>query len=317
MNSKKKSKANNNKSQRNRKNKNRQEFSTTAPIAVSNDIQQRIRFGTGKEPGSLRIQATIPIYQVSSGSTQTFLPYAGGLVSTADPTTSIPPATSVQMGCGQGVRTNDMLSYPYLSPALALLSDAFVRYRMQKLVFIYEPQAPSTINDRVVFAYTEDPRHPLMYTKSTLFGDQLSTGKLLALGDSIAFAPWESWTMDVSRSAKQDLLYVAMVAKAPDGTNNMLATERFFSFGSIGCVTTNLTGSGFVIYGILYMSVVFDLVEFCPIVQSAVVPLNEIRSNIDCDDKTCPRCTRCCKHESEEENEVKNRTSCLVKSNRK
>lgn len=314
MNSKKKSKAS--KTQKRRANKNRQVYSTTAPIAVSNDIQQQIRFGAGKTPGSLRVSATIPIFQVSSGMTATFLPYAGGLCSVTDPTTSSPPATSVQLGCGQGVRTNDMLSYPYLSPALGLISDAFVRYRVEKLVFTYEPQAPSTVNDRVVFAYTEDPRHPLMYTKSFAYSDQLTTGKLLALGDSIAFAPWESWSMDVSRSAKQDLLYVAMVATAPDGFAKMLATERFFSFGSIGCVTSNLTGTGFVIYGILYMSIVFDLIEFCPIVQSNVVPIGDSHTG-DCDDKTCPRCTRVCKHENEEEDEVKNRTSCLVKSNRK
>lgn len=296
MNSKKNSKA---RKTRNRKqSKNRSGFQSVAPVAVSDDIQQSVRFGAGDNPGDLRIHATIPLYQVCSGWTSGILTIPGGFVSTADPTTLIPPETSVQLGIGIGLHSNNQLTFPYLSPAVSLISNAFTRYRMRKLQFIYEPQSSTIVQDRTVFAYAEDPRHPLFYAPND--ASQLSSGKLLALSDSIAFAPWRSWSLDVSKSVTQNLMYTAIVDTSPYLGQPQLSDQRFSMFGTIGCVTSNTTYTGPVIYGILYARMEVDLVEFCPIVQTAIVPLGGQKSD-DCDDKTCPRCSRMCKHSCDDE----------------
>jgi hypothetical protein len=151
---------------------------------------------------------------------------------------------------GGGTKVNSQ----YTSPVFDLIASAFVRYRVNSLKFHYEPQAAATTSERLVFAFAEDPMHPILWNATV----PTQTG-LLALGDSVAFAPWRSWTMDVSRRLSKEMFYTF----TDPSTTVASFAERFSDFGCISCVTNSIgttTASG-----ILYMEIDIELLEFCPI----------------------------------------------------
>jgi hypothetical protein len=148
----------------------------------------------------------------------------------------------------------------YVSPVFDLIASAFVRYRVKKLVFHYEPQASSTTDERLVFAFAEDPVHPVLWSNPPP-----TTTECLALGDSIAFAPWRGWSMDVT-SRLQDTLFYTF-------TDPTLAVstfaDRFSDFGVISLTGTTTGQAAVVGCGVLYMDVEVEFEEFCPIVTAS------------------------------------------------
>lgn len=157
-----------------------------------------------------------------------------------------------------------MLRYGFISPALDLFSSAFVRYRVVGLKFCYEPQSPTTKAQRCVFAYANDPIHPLILEPQTT----TSTEKLLALEDSIAFAPWLPWTLDCSRSCNTDLLYCSQSAVASTGATadpTNITDLRFTSFGSVACAVDNRNMDEPEVFGVVYIEMGIELFELNPV----------------------------------------------------
>jgi len=264
----------------------------SAPAAVSDDLQQYVKFASGTKAGTLRIEACVPIYQICSNY------YSGSLVKgglSLGPTDSFPYAALTAIGGFYGGGGSDV-DKNFISPVFKLLGSTFVRYDTLKCEFIYEPQSATTVEDRLVFAFANDPEHPMIKnTPATA-----SQTKLLALQDSVAFAPWRAWRLDVSSTitAKTELF----------NYNQDISSEldnRFLAFASIGCLAsvepTSTTAQ--TVYGILYAKFAFEYYELCPI--ATTVSLSSVSESIVkvvedcCDDTNCKRCTRKCLHHKE------------------
>ena len=130
----------------------------TAPIAVSDDLQQFVHFGQGSKDSSLRVHMCIPLYQVNSNYFTTSLVRGSLSTSTTD---SFPYVDlSAIQGIYNSISGDTVKSYS--NRVLGDIGSAFVRYRVTKCKFIYEPQSPTTVNDRLVFAFAADPEHPLI-----------------------------------------------------------------------------------------------------------------------------------------------------------
>lgn len=161
--------------------------------------------------------------------------------------------------------------FDYISPVFKLLGNCFVRYQIKGLKFIYEPQSTTTVEDRLVFAYANDPNHPMI-------GPGSSQANLLALSDSVAFAPWKGWSLDVTTEVSQNLLYTASLTNSP-------LDDRFIKFGAIGClgtfVPTVITTP--TVYGILYARLTIEFREFCPLLVgftptlSSALPIRPVK----------------------------------------
>jgi hypothetical protein len=151
-----------------------------------------------------------------------------------------------------------------ISPALDLFASAFVRYRITGLKFTYEPQAPTTRVERCVFAYANDPVHPLILEPQTT----ISTERLLALEDSIAFAPWLPWSLDCSRTCNRDLLYCSQTTYETTSTRNnpySITDTRFTCFGGVACAVDNRNLEDDQVFGVVYIEMGIELFELNPI----------------------------------------------------
>jgi len=255
-------------------------FNSSAAVAVSNDLQQFVKFSAGRKDSTLRVHAQIPLYQISSNSTAGSTPQIGSFL--ANGVNYAHLALNPLYGLNNPVGAPFETAVSYLSPVTNLLGATFVRYQIHKLKFCYEPQSSTTVNDRLVFAFAEDPDHPLIRVE-----DNLTQDDLLSLSTSIAFAPWRSWEMDVSSTIKQDLMYVY--------DESSQTTNRFAFYGIMGCVssfipTTDDTPA--TVYGILYGNITIDFVEFCPVTTSQVGltrrgPASRSRKLTNVGDKDC------------------------------
>ncbi len=148
---------------------------------------------------------------------------------------------------------------PFLSPALDLEASSFTRFRVKKLRFKYCPQSGTNTTQRMVFAYANDPTHPLINTTTP------SQAQLESVSDSVPFAPWKPWEVDMSRNLdKTSWLYTYDTAQTGGATNDTL--ERFQSLGVIGLMASaNGTAVSGDVFGVLYMIADLEFKEFCPI----------------------------------------------------
>lgn len=223
-----------------------------APSAVSSNMRQYVRFpkGNGRSDG-ITMEACIALAGVgiaSSGS--------AGSVPTMQFAQSATFRDSAQLSLTQlivstaGAGSVDGA----VSPAWDLISSAFTRFRVKRLVFHYRPQSATSQAGRLVFAFAADPNHPMTWAASP------TQNKLLALADSVPFGVWNAWTMDVSHRINKDMLMYTF-----DVTGNVTdAADRFSSFGSIGCLAeTAITPSEE--FGVLYMEALVEFVEFDPV----------------------------------------------------
>jgi hypothetical protein len=150
-------------------------------------------------------------------------------------------------------------SFSLVSPIWQLIASVFVKYRVKRCVFHYMPQSAATEEGRMVFAFAADAVHPLIWRK------QMRSQELLALGDSVAFMAWKSWSMDVSHRLADTEYYTYAFPEEGAGAGSFV--ERLNDFGVLGCVTSGVLGSGTVPKkaGVLYMETVVEFDEFCPI----------------------------------------------------
>jgi hypothetical protein len=147
----------------------------------------------------------------------------------------------------------------FISPALDLLGSAFTRYRAKKCCFHYRPQSGTNSTQQMVLAFAADPCHPLISPSTPALP---SNGGLESLADSIPFAPWAAWDLDVSRKLSKEWLYTQ---ESTDGSTSGSPDNRFDSFGSIGCTVSTASTTTAANYGVLYMEFDLEFKEFCPI----------------------------------------------------
>lgn len=233
-----------------------------APAGVSQDLQQFTNFSAGRN-GGIRMHSCVAIYQVQKTTTN-----ANG--SALDGPGLQVVSAQLNLTDPKGYDTSgNVTSVEYVSPVYDLIASSFVRYRINRLVFHYEPQASATDSQRLVFAFANDPTHPIIWDPT--FPTEAG---LLSLSDSVAFMPWRSWSMDVTSRVTKDRLYTYVEPTLVDVT-----VARFSDFGSIGCRTTG-TGSN-QIGGVLYMELDVELEEFCPISVTRPASLSHLTRRVE------------------------------------
>lgn len=241
-----------------------------APVSVSEDLQQFTKFaGSGR---GLVMKTMGALYEIASTSLTSS---TGAAFFSNDSATR--PLSSIQLSPTRPLGWDPIggtatANASFLSPIWDLIGTAFVRYRVTKLCFHYEPQSSATAAGRLIFAFAEDPAHPLMWDETP------TQSELLALADSVAFMPWKSWSLDVTKTLSKELLYTRMTT-TDDPSGNQNGLNRFGGFGSIACLT-DLTAGTAIKGGILYMETEIEFIEFCPI-SAAGPSLLLLRSKLD------------------------------------
>lgn len=268
---------------------------SSAPAGTNEFMQYYTRFkGKGQ---SLGISACLPICEVAFQPD----PSPGSIV--MEGTDVVTPGTQIcytaMLGLNRVICLADNLGaesglYPYLyaeagyiSPVFDLIGSCFVRWRVNGLKFHYTPQSTTTVQGRAVFAFAEDPLHPLL---NRFLSDAGTNPKLvsavpptqtilLALSDSMAFAPWLPWSMDLSSRVRQNELYTTVQIEfltetpnfapdfASDDVAGLAATMRQSALGCFSIVAETTEEVGY-IGGVLWMELDFDLIEFCPTTET-------------------------------------------------
>jgi hypothetical protein len=219
-----------------------------APVAVSGDLQQYTKFSTSRSGTGIVLHTCVAIAELNRISTSA----QGGVLNGTNELMSMQLNLTQPAGLSNaGTKINTT----YVSPVFDLIASAFVKYRVKKLIFHYEPQSAATADQRLVFAFAADPMHPLLWNSTVP-----TQSKLLALSDSIAFAPWRNWSMDVTGRMNGQEFYTF---SEPTITVASFA-ERFSDFGVISCLTSSVSGT-VTSCGVLYMESEIELLEFCPI----------------------------------------------------
>jgi hypothetical protein len=152
----------------------------------------------------------------------------------------------------------------WISPHMPLMAIAFDRYVAQSLTFHYEPQSTATLEDRLVFAWTDDPSHPFLSTYGSLDVASATPSQLqlLVTQDSIAFMPWKSWSLTVPVAKDPRFMYAEVVSGVENTT-----LSRFSDFGAFSCVGSAAPTVP-ILYGILYAEMAIDLFDPVPIVAA-------------------------------------------------
>lgn len=239
---------------------------TGAPVGVSQDLQQFTRFYPGSARENLRMHVCAAISEISRISSTT----SGSAL--VDPAGN--QSLSMQMNLTEPaglITAGTKFNSEWTSPVFDLIASAFVRYRVRKLIFHYEPQAAATTTERLVFAFAEDPMHPALWNATIP-----TQSSLLALSDSIAFAPWRGWSMDVTESLGDTLMYTF----TDPSTTVASFAERFSDFGVMSCITSSVSGT-LSKCGILYAEMEIELEEFCPISLTAPSSAKRLRAKLE------------------------------------
>jgi hypothetical protein len=216
----------------------------------------------------MRISATVPICQIGDSGTYNnglFFMVGTTAVSASSACTSVLGfPLSVTNSSSPSVQDNGTM----VSPHVPLLALAFDKYSMRSLTFHYEPQAATSVSDRLVFAWTEDAAHPFLspYDFVTQAAQVPTQLQLLVTKDSVAFAPWRPWSLKVPVDPTPRFTF------EPTSSGDILtaADVRLSTFGAMSCVSS--AGSS-AVYGILYASMVLDLIDPVPLFQTANIPL--------------------------------------------
>jgi len=222
-----------------------------APAGVSQDLQQFTKFLPSSNPAGIRLHTCVAISQVCKetvGTTGNGLLVTSGNTYMSAQLNLTDPAWLTSAGT--------KVAQPFITPVFDLIASAFVRYKIKKLVFHYEPQAAATDGQRLVFAFANDPLHPILWNATVP-----TSSALLTLSDSIAFMPWRAWSMDVSASVSKDSLYTY----SDSSTTVAEFVERFSDFGVMSCITSGAAAAVTLPCGVLYLETEIELEEFCPI----------------------------------------------------
>jgi hypothetical protein len=266
----------------------------TAPSAVSDDLQQFVRFKQGTDESSLRVHMCVPLFFINSNYYTASL-VRGGLSLT--PTDSFPYVMLNNITgsyAGGGADT----ARAYINRVMGDVGSAFVRYSVDMLKFFYEPQSPTSVADRLVFAFAADPEHPNIKSSPAA----ATQSKLLSLSESVAFAPWRAWELDVTSTlklARKDLLYTF-------NQDNSELDNRFTFFGSIGCVPSvePTAATAMTVYGVLYAEIILNLYELDPVNTAdptLLTPSDRLYKRFikagwskKCNDLDCKACSKKC-----------------------
>jgi len=157
-----------------------------------------------------------------------------------------------------------------ISPQWDLIASCFTKYRLTKVKFHYYPQSSTASTSRMVFAYASDPNHPNIYGATT-------QAQLEIVEDSIPFAPWSTWSMDVSSKINRDWRFTYDALASAVQTSASSYIERFASFGAIGCISSTTV---LATYGLLYLELGIEFCEFCPITTTRPALLDALHSRI-------------------------------------
>ena len=127
----------------NRKNSRRARSALTpiggAPVAISQDLQQFTRFSRGSAEDSITMHTCAAISQILRATSNS--------VGTAILSPGANTGVSLQLNLTQPAslsQTGTKVNVNYTSPIFDLIASAFVRYRVKKLIFHYEPQSSAT-----------------------------------------------------------------------------------------------------------------------------------------------------------------------------
>jgi hypothetical protein len=241
-----------------------------APAAVSENLRQYTRFKSSSTGEGMVMEVCLPICEVGTGPLAPPSSVPGGILT---PGAGHGQSGQLALTTFEIQNAGTSVVSGYTSPVFDLIASAFVRYRVRKCKFHYSPQSPTTNANRMVFAFAEDPVHPLIWNAG------VSSETLLACADSIPFAPWVPWELDVTRRLKdQNLLYTY------DGVTENTGTEigmmqRFSAFGCIGLVASGAAETN-TSYGVLYMCLSVELVEFCPVSTTRPSLIDHARESI-------------------------------------
>jgi hypothetical protein len=226
---------------------------SAAPAAVSDFLKQHIKFGGTGE--TLRLSGLIAVAQIGQGDT------AGQTSSMIDGNNSEIAAMrlSPTAPIGLAAATLDPEDSAFISPALDLLGSAFTRYKVNKCKFHYRPQSGTNSTQQLVFAFAADPVHPLVGALNS--GPNPVT--LESLSDSIPFAPWAPWDLDVTGKLDKGPWQYTDIGSADESSSTSIS--RLSCFGSIAIAAGTESTTTNVNYGVLYMSFEMEFKEFCPI----------------------------------------------------
>jgi hypothetical protein len=222
-----------------------------APAGVSQDLQQFTRFLPSSRQDGIRIHTCAAIAQVAktiAASNGALIPGSGSSTAVSAQLNMTDPAWLVVGGT--------KISANYVTPVFDLIASAFVRYRVKRAVFHYEPQAAATDGERLVFAFANDPLHPILWNSTPP-----TSSSLLTVADSIAFMPWRAWSMDVTERLGKEDLYTY----SSSSTTVAEFVERFSDFGVMSCVTSSVSQASDLPCGVIYLETEIELMEFCPI----------------------------------------------------
>jgi hypothetical protein len=246
-----------------------------APAAVSRSRKASINYSQVTVGGrsALRIRSCVPLCEIGNDPYQNGLYIQGTAGAFVASVANLNPY-SVPTAFINSASPGPDITGAWISPHIPLLALAFDRYRMQSLEFIYEPQSTATVDDRLVFAWTDDPSHPfLSATGSDYLGAAPSQLELLVTEDSMAFMPWKSWTLKVPVAKDDRFMYDFAGETATDTSTS----NRFCDFGAFSCVASASPASA-VQYGILYIMVTLDLFDPVPIVSSVTTLLASLHA---------------------------------------
>jgi len=237
-----------------------------APVAVAVSRQQFVHFGQGERKDSLRMKCRINLADVQRISTAA---QGNGLFDGTQAFVSEQLNLTAPMGLtGAGTKT----AANWISPIFDLIASAFTRYRVRGLKFHYCPQSSTTTGERLIFAFANDPVHPVLWNSTPP-----TAAALESLADSVPFGPWETWSLDCTDRVAQDVLFTY----SDPSTSVGQITERFSDFGVIALVTSSASGAN-TACGVLQMELDVELMEFCPITTTRPTLLARLAKRVKC-----------------------------------
>lgn len=172
--------------------------------------------------------------------------------------------------------TPAIVASPWLNPVWELIASAFVRYRILRMVYEYLPQSAATLSDQLVFAFANDPLHPVIGLNNG--ASEFTNQVLLGLADSIPFMPWREWSLDVTSAFSQDQPFY--VARNFTGSSLSDYVTTRFSDAGIFAMTCSGTAASAAVYGVLYGKIDIELLEFCPILPYNLATLTNTPKTI-------------------------------------
>jgi hypothetical protein len=156
------------------------------------------------------------------------------------------------------------------SPILKLLGLLFTKYRVVAAKLHHAAALPTDDPAKYTFAFSSDPMHPLLWTATA---DRPSSANLQAMDDSVVFAGWDSWSLDVTHALRAEEWLYTSHASATSGVflaTNEAIQPRFTDFGTISCTYDQPRSGGSYPQrtGMIYLEAEVEFDQFAPLVST-------------------------------------------------